>query len=79
MDNFIEQLNLIKKNQFKFINPNNFEVAIRNKKNEKKILLTIDDAFKSFYDKAWPVLKEKKIPFLLFVNTREIVSNGYMT
>ena len=79
MDNFIEQLNLIKKNQFKFINPNNFEVAIRNKKNEKKILLTIDDAFKSFYDKAWPVLKEKKIPFLLFVNTREIGSNGYMT
>ena len=36
MDNFIEQLNLIKKNRFKFINPNNFEFEIRNKKIKKR-------------------------------------------
>jgi peptidoglycan/xylan/chitin deacetylase (PgdA/CDA1 family) len=47
---FINQIDLIKKNSFSFINPNDFEDSLVNLKNEKKILLTIDDAFKSFYD-----------------------------
>ena len=76
---FIKQIDLIKKNGFKFINAKNFEVNLTNFKNEKKVLITIDDAFKSFYDQAWPLLKKDKIPFLLFVNTREVGSNGYMT
>ena len=76
---FIQQIDSIKKNGFKFIDADNFENSLRNEKNEKKILLTIDDAFKSFYDHAWPILKENRIPFLLFVNTREISTSGYMT
>ena len=78
INNFIEHLDLIKKNQFKFINPNNFENALSNQKKEKKILLTIDDGFKSFYDNAWPILKKQEIPFILFVNTREVGTRGYM-
>jgi len=78
INNFKEHLDLIKKNEFKFINPNNFENALLKQKDEKKILLTIDDGFKSFYDRAWPILKKQKIPFILFVNTREIGSYGYM-
>ncbi len=77
--NFIKQIELIKKNGFSFVNANNFEKNLVNLKKEKKILITIDDAFKSFYDQAWPILKKDKIPFLLFVNTREIGSSGYMT
>jgi peptidoglycan/xylan/chitin deacetylase (PgdA/CDA1 family) len=76
---FIKQIDLIKKNSFIFVDPNYFEDNLVNLKKEKKILLTIDDAFKSFYDHAWPILKKKKIPFVLFVSTREIGSNGYMT
>ena len=76
---FIKQIDLIKKNSFSFIDANNFENSLINLKGEKKILLTIDDAFKSFYDQAWPKLKKDKIPFLLFVNTREVGSNGYMS
>ena len=78
INHFKEHLDLIKKNEFKFINPNNFENALLKQKDEKKILLTIDDGFKSFYDRAWPILKKQKIPFILFVNTREIGSYGYM-
>jgi len=78
VNDFIKHLNLIKKYHFKFVKPSNFENSLLNKKNEKKILLTIDDGFKSFYDNAWPILKEKKIPFILFVNTREIGTYGYM-
>ena len=75
---FIKHLNLIKKEQFKFVNPNDFENNLLNKRKEKKLLLTIDDGFQSFYDQAWPVLKKEKIPFILFVNTREIGTRGYM-
>ena len=76
---FIKHINLIKENQFKFVNPNVFEENLLNHKNEKKILLTIDDGFKSFYDQAWPILKKEKIPFILFVNTREVGTSGYMS
>ena len=75
---FIKHIDLIKKKQFKFVNPDEFETDLLNKKKEKKILLTIDDGFKSFYDQAWPVLKKEKIHFILFVNTREIGTSGYM-
>ena len=76
---FIQHLNLIKNDQFKFVNPNNFENDLLNEKNKKKILLTIDDGFKSFYDQAWPILKKRQIPFILFVNTREVGTSGYMS
>ena len=79
ISDFIKHLDLAKKNDFNFINANDFENNLTKNKNTKKILLTIDDAFKSFYDQAWPILKNKKIPFILFVNTREIGSNGYMS
>ena len=46
---------------------------------QRKILLTIDDGFLSFYENAWPILKAKKIPFILFVSTREIGAFNYMT
>ena len=79
INDFINQIELIKKKKFNFINASEFENNILYSKDEKKVLLTIDDAFKSFYDQAWPILKDNKIPFILFVNTREIGSNGYMT
>ena len=42
-------------------------------------MLTIDDAFSSFYKNAWPYLKENKIPFILFISTEAVGKNGYMT
>ena len=52
---------------------------MKNNKTQRKILLTIDDGFSSFYQNAWPILKKKKIPFILFVSTREVGANNYMT
>ena len=36
-------------------------------------------AFSSFYENAWPFLKQNKIPFILFVSTEPVGKNGYMT
>ena len=76
---FKEHLETIKKNKIKFVNPSNFENELNNNKNQRKILLTIDDGYRSFYDKAWPILKNSKIPFILFVSTREVGKTGYMS
>ena len=66
---FEEQIKIIKDSGFDFYDPNNFEKNFSQIKKDKKILLTIDDAFKSFYEYAWPYLKKEKIPFILFVST----------
>ena len=79
MEIFKKQIDIIKKNNQKFINLDEFNKKYENPKNKKKILITIDDAFYSFYDKAWPYLKENKIPFILFVSTEPVGKYGYMT
>ncbi len=78
MDVFKEHVDLILDANLTFYHPkdfvNNFDVP----KKEKKILLTVDDAFQSFYENAWPYLKKNQIPFVLFVSTEPVGNNGYM-
>ncbi len=76
---FVEQLKEINKAEIEFLNFKKFEDVIKTNINKNYLLLTIDDAFESFYLNAWPILKQKKIPFILFVSTREIGKYGYMT
>ena len=78
MDIFEKQMEIIKEQDYKFYDPKNFVKEFEKIKENKKILITIDDAFKSFYTEAWPFLKEKKIPFILFVSTEPIGKYGYM-
>jgi len=78
LEDFKSHINLIEKYKYKFISHNQFESLINEKGLEKKILLTIDDGFSSFYENAWPILKEKKIPFIIFINTETVGSRGYM-
>ena len=79
MDIFKKHIKLIEDSNFNFYNPKDFEKNFNLPKKQKKILLTVDDAFESFYEEAWPFLKENKIPFILFVSTEPVGKNGYMT
>jgi len=79
MDIFEKHIEIIKKKKLLFLNPKNLENTFDIPKKQKKILLTIDDAFSSFYLNAWPYLKKNKIPFILFVSTETVGKNGYMT
>ena len=79
MDIFKEHIRIIKNSDFKFHNPNAFKEQFNTIKLKKEILITIDDAFTSFYFEAWPYLKKNKIPFVLFVSTEPVGKNGYMT
>ena len=75
---FKEQLKIIENENIQFIDPKNFDENLTQNKKERKILLTIDDGLLSFYKNAWPILKKRKIPFILFVNTSEAGSLNYM-
>ena len=78
MNVFKKHIETIKNAGYKFYDPKSFISEFNLPKNEKKILLTIDDGFKSFYEEAWPYLKENKIPFILFVSTEPVGKFGYM-
>ena len=78
MEIFKKQIELIEKEKINFSYPNNFKLNFNIPKSKKEILLTIDDAFSSFYQNAWPYLKERKIPFILFISTEAVGKYGYM-
>ena len=79
MDVFKKQMQIIKNSNYIFSNPKNFEKNFNTPKTNKEILITIDDAFLSFYHEAWPYLRKNKIPFVLFVSTEPVGKKGYMT
>ena len=76
---FVKHVNEIEKLKFEFITFEKFDKIVEKKLDKNYLLLTIDDAFESFYLNAWPILENKKIPFILFVSTKEIGNHGYMT
>jgi len=79
MDIFKEQMSIIESLNYEFYDPQYLQKKFNIAKNKKEILITIDDAFLSFYKIAWPYLKSKKIPFILFVSTEAVGKNGYMS
>ena len=78
MEVFKQQIEIIQDLNYKFYDPGKLEKNFNILKKEKKILITIDDGFTSFYNTAWPYLKEQKIPFILFISTEAVGKNGYM-
>ena len=79
MEIFKNQIEIIRKSNYNFNDPDNFKEKFNIPKIKKEILITIDDAFQSFYLEAWPYLKKNKIPFILFVSTEPVGKRGYMT
>ena len=79
MDIFKQHIEIIRNLNYDFYDPKNLEKNFNTTKIKKKILVTIDDAFSSFYEVAWPYLKKEKIPFILFVSTASVGKSGYMT
>ena len=75
---FKKHINELTNNNYNVITINQIVDSLINKKNmpEKSVAITIDDAFLSIYDKAWPLLKEKKLPFTIFVSTKSVESGS---
>ena len=78
MSQFKKHILELTNNDYNIITIDQIVDALINKKNipEKAVAITIDDAFLSIYNKAWPILKGKKIPFTIFVSTKAVESGS---
>jgi peptidoglycan/xylan/chitin deacetylase (PgdA/CDA1 family) len=78
MEVFKEHIKIIKKLDYNFNKPE-FFISNFDRPKRKEILITIDDGFKSFYNNAWPFLRDNEIPFILFISTEPVGKKGYMS
>ena len=74
--NFHEQIKYLKENKFNILPISDLVLFFSENYDipEKSVFITIDDGYKSFYEHAFPILKEQKVPFSLFLSTK-FVSN----
>ena len=79
MNIFKKHIDIINELNINFLHPKNLKQSILKFNEEKKVLITIDDGFESFYLNAWPYLKTKKIPFIIFISTDYVGKKGYMS
>ena len=82
-EQFLKHINELLKPEYNVID---IELALRAINNiklikDKSIVITIDDAYSSVYNYAWPIFKKHNLPFTLFVST-DVIDNktpGYMS
>ena len=69
LENFVLQIEFLISDGFNFISPEDVLAASEGKKElpEKSVLLSFDDAYESFYQHVFPLLKIYKIPAMLAV------------
>lgn len=77
---FEAHLAYLKKNKFQLLT---FSEAIEYLKSDKPArktaVITIDDAYKTFYDRGLPLLKKYNVPATLFINTKTVGGGDYMS
>ena len=78
MNIFKKHINIIRSAGYDFLNPEIFSEVFSQEKISKQFLLTIDDGYESFYQFAWPYLKQNEIPFIIFISTEAVGKKGYM-
>ena len=76
-EKFNQHINFLLKNNIK-VKPLNELVEILNEKekiSEDLVFITVDDAYRSFYEIGFPILKKNKIPFSIFISSKFISKN----
>jgi len=77
---FRRQMEFFANNGYNIVGPDKV-IAYMTKKEKmpaKTVAITIDDGDYSFYEKGYPILKEYKIPAVLFMATDRIGQPGYV-
>ena len=73
LDDFVNQLDWLSKNVGEFISQEDWESA-KNGANRDGVLLTFDDGLKDHFNYVLPVLQEKKMFAIFFVNTQPLLT-----
>lgn len=76
---FIEQMKYLKEHNYRVLTLSEAVRKMYNKETmEKTVVITFDDAYVSFYTKAWPVLKAHHFPATVFVITENSQDPWYL-
>lgn len=69
VDAFKQQMEYLRKNGYHVVSLNDFGLFLNGELAlpDKSVVITVDDGFKSFYEFAYPVLKDYNFPATLFV------------
>ena len=82
-EQFLEHITELLKPKYNIISIKKALNAINNTSlvKDRSVVITIDDAYSSVFNYAWPIFKKHNIPFTLFVSTDVIDNNtpGYMS
>ncbi|HEX5789702.1 MAG TPA: polysaccharide deacetylase family protein, partial [Luteolibacter sp.] len=75
---FRKQMEFIRDSGYTVVSLADFSAWKRGEKSipDKSVLITLDDGWKSVYDEAYPILREFKFPFTLFLYTNYINGGG---
>lgn len=79
VERFREQLEFLKNNDYKVIPLQQLLQFIRKgtKLPGRSVVITVDDGYRSVYEKAWPVLKEYGYPFTVFLYVKATENNHW--
>lgn len=77
-DRFREHLDILEQGGYHVISLAQLMQALaeRTPLPDKAVVITFDDAYLNIFDNAWPMLRQRNIPFTVFVNS-EPVDRGY--
>lgn len=76
-EQFAQHMDYLDDNNFNVISIESLMSKLEQKQPlpEKSIVITFDDGYDSIFDNAFPILKSKKFPFTVFVNTQPLKGN----
>ncbi len=76
-NDFVKAIEFLEKLNFRFISMEQFQeiAALKIKPNYPWVHLTFDDGYKNNLTELYPYLKQKQIPFTIFISINHIVSN----
>jgi peptidoglycan/xylan/chitin deacetylase (PgdA/CDA1 family) len=74
---FSEQMDFLRDNGYTVIPLSSLITLLKNKSRipAKTVVVSIDDAYASVYENAWPILKKHGYPFTVFVYTKGVDQN----
>jgi peptidoglycan/xylan/chitin deacetylase (PgdA/CDA1 family) len=79
LDKFEAQLKFLKNNGYSVVTLSEAMSSLNSQSTEAKVaVISIDDAYKSFYANGWPLLKKYDFPATLFVNTETVGAGDFM-
>lgn len=64
---------------YKFVSVQTGMRMIKEHSTTKFVIVTFDDVPDNFYSNAYPILKEMKVPFTLFITSTFLYKDGYLT